>query len=98
MDNSRKTVSFGISGKHRFPTNEEIRARLLFALARHRKWGESHTAYEHMFRQFKSEALGKAGMKNAKNIADALILEGLIIKKPTHYGLHVSLNPKRAQE
>ena len=78
--------------------NEEIRARLLFALARHRKWGESHTAYENMFRQFKSEALGKAGMKNARNIADELMKEGFIIKKPAHYGLQVSLNPKMSQE
>ena len=78
--------------------NEEIRARLLFALARHRKWGESHTAYEHMLRQFKTEPLGKAGLKNVTNIADGLIRESFIIKKPTHYGLHVSLNPKKAQE
>lgn len=78
--------------------NEEIRARLLFALARHRKWGESHTAYEHMFRQFKTEALGKAGLKNTRNIADDLIGEGFIIMKPARYGLQVSLNPKKAQE
>lgn len=60
--------------------------------------GEGHTAYEHMFRQFKTEALGKAGLKNAKNVADELIREGFIIKKPTHYGLQVSLNPKKAWE
>ncbi|MBI2578804.1 MAG: hypothetical protein HYW26_03775 [Candidatus Aenigmarchaeota archaeon] len=78
--------------------NEEIRARLLFSLARKRKWGESHTAYENMFRQFKSESLGKAGLKNVENIADELVKEGLIIKKPAHYGLQVSLNPKKSQE
>ena len=78
--------------------NEEIRARILFALTRKRKWGESHTAYENIFRQFKSEALGKAGLKNVKNIADELIKEGLIIKKPAHYGLQVSLNPRKADE
>ncbi|MBI3190319.1 hypothetical protein HYZ41_01295 [archaeon] len=78
--------------------NDEIRARLFFALARHRKWGESHTAYEHMFRQFKTEALGKAGLKNVKNIADELMRGGFIIKKPTHYGLQVSLNPRKSQE
>ncbi len=78
--------------------NEEIRARLLFALVRHRKWGESHTAYKHMFRQFKSELLGKEGMKLATKIAEELIREGFIIKKPTHYGLQVSLNPRKSQE
>jgi hypothetical protein len=78
--------------------NEEIGARLLFALARRRNWGESHTAYENIFRQFRSEALGKAGLKNVRNIAENLIREGMILKKPTHYGLQVSLNPKKSQE
>ena len=78
--------------------NEEIRARMLFALARHRKWGESHTAYEHMFRQFKTEARGKAALKDVGKLADDLIRAGLVLKKPTHYGLQVSLNPHKAQE
>lgn len=51
-----------------------------------------------MFRQFKSESLGKAGLKNVRNVADELMREAFIIRKPTHYGLQVSLNPKRAQE
>ena len=75
-----------------------IRAKLLFALARNRKWGGSHTAYENMFRIFRSEALGKAGLKNVKNIAEELIREGFIIKKPTNYGLQISLNPRKAGE
>ncbi|MEK6888252.1 MAG: hypothetical protein AABX14_04890 [Candidatus Aenigmatarchaeota archaeon] len=78
--------------------NELIRAKLLFSLARHRKWGESHTAYENMMRQFRSQNLGKEGMKIAVNIAGELMREGLVIKKPTHYGLQVSLNPKKSQE
>ena len=78
--------------------NDYIRAKLLFALARKRKWGESHTAYENMFRQFKSESLGKEGMKLATKIAEELMREGFIIKKPAHYGLQVSLNPRKSQE
>ena len=78
--------------------NDLIRAKLLFALARHRKWGESHTAYENMLRQFRSQMLGKEGMKIATNIAEELMREGFIIKKPTHYGLQISLNPKKSQE
>lgn len=78
--------------------NEEIRARLLFALARKRKWGESHTAYENMLRQFKSELLGKEGMKLAAKIAEDMAREDFIIKKPTGYGLQVSLNPKKSYE
>lgn len=78
--------------------NDLIRAKLVFALARHRKWGESHTAYENMIRQFRSQLLGKEGMKIAIKIAEELVREGFIIKKPTHYGLQVSLNPKKSQE
>lgn len=78
--------------------NEEIKARLLFSLARHRKWGESHTAFENVFRQFKTASLGKAGMKMAKDAYDDLKKEGFIIEKPTGYGLQVSLNPKKSQE
>ena len=77
--------------------NEQIAAKLLFALARNRKWGESHTAYEHMFKYMKSEILGKEGLKLAKNIAEDLFRQGYVIKKPTHYGLQVSLNPKMSK-
>jgi len=75
-----------------------IKARLLFSLARKRKWGESHTAYENIFKAFRSEAFGKEGMKYAKGLAEELVREGFIIKKPTHYGLQISLNPRMAQE
>jgi hypothetical protein len=78
--------------------NDLIRAKILFALARHRKWGESHTAYENMMKQFRSQMLGKEGMKIATKIAEELMREGFIIRKPTHYGLQVSLNPKKSQE
>ena len=78
--------------------NFEIGARLLFSLARKRKWGESHTSYENLFKQFQSAALGKTVMKQAKNTAEELVRQGLIMKKPTGYGLRVSLNPNRAFE
>ncbi|MBU0591953.1 hypothetical protein KKF81_05655 [Candidatus Micrarchaeota archaeon] len=75
-----------------------IKAKLLYALARRRKWGESHTAYENMFKTLKSESLGKNSLKEATELAEELFREGLIIKKPTSYGLQVSLNPYRAHE
>lgn len=78
--------------------NEEIKARLLLALARKRKWGESHTAYENMVRQFKSQSFGKEVMKNVSNAAEELVREGLVVKKPTSYGLQVSLNQRMAFE
>ena len=56
----------------KFMDNYTIRAKLLFALARHRKWGESHTAYENMLKQFRSQSLGRDGMKLA---AKKVVLE-----------------------
>ncbi len=70
-----------------------VRARLLYALARMRKWGESHTDYENIFRQFRSSSLSKDTMKSVRQTAEALIREGYVMKKPTHYGMQVSLNP-----
>ena len=79
--------------------NEQfIKARLLYSLARKRKWGESHTAYENIFKILKSESLGKEGLRQANEYAEDLVRAGFIIKKPTGYGLQVSLNPYRAPE
>ena len=70
-----------------------VRARLLYALARMRKWGESHTDYENIFKQFKSSSLSKDILKSVRKTAEDLIRDGYILKKPTHYGLQISLNP-----
>ena len=75
-----------------------IKAKLLYSLVRKRKWGESHTDYENIFKILKSESLGKEGLRQAKEFAEQLIREGFIIKKPTSYGLQISLNPHRAYE
>ena len=47
-----------------------LKARLLVSLARKRKWGKSHTAYENMFKSLKSEAFGKDALKLVKKLAD----------------------------
>lgn len=70
-----------------------IRARILFKLARRRNWGNSHTAFDNLKKGFKpkdAELVEKA--------AEDLIKENLLFRKPTGYGLHVSLNHNRAQE
>ncbi|MBS3062903.1 MAG: hypothetical protein J4203_03450 [Candidatus Diapherotrites archaeon] len=70
-----------------------IMAEVLYNLHRRHKYGGSHAAYEHVARGFKSHLRGKA-----MEAADELIHMGLVFKKPTNYGLQVSLNPERAQE
>ncbi len=87
-----------ISEKRSFSQDEELSAKILFSLARNRKWGESHTAYENMFKYLRSEVFGKEGLKLAKNTAEDLFRQGYIIKKPTHYGLQVSLNPRMSKQ
>lgn len=42
--------------------------------------------------------VSRGGLKNVKNIADELMREGYIIKKPTHCGLQISLSPKLSRE
>ncbi len=77
---------------------DRLRSQLLFSLARKRKWGGSHTAYENIFKVFKSQSLGKHGLALAKDLAEKLIKERFILRKPTHYGTQVSLNPEKSQE
>ena len=75
-----------------------IKTKLLYSLARKRKWGESHTDYENIFKILRSESLGKEALRQAREYAEELIRAGFIIKKPTGYGMQISLNPRMAQE
>lgn len=70
-----------------------VRAKLLFKLARRRNWGHSHTAFDDLKKGFKPHE-----QKEVKKEAEKLIKEGLLLPKPTGYGLHVSLNHERAGE
>ena len=70
-----------------------IKARLLFKLARRSKWGNSHTAFDNLKKGFKPRE-----HLLVKKAAEELIKENLLFKKPTGYGLHVSLNHERAAE
>jgi len=64
-----------------------IKARLLYHLRRKSVIGGVHTHFDTLKRGFPKH-LGK----EVENIAKGLIKEGLLIKKPTSYGLQVSLN------
>jgi len=45
---------------------------------------------------FKDSDLGKHGAKRVEKLANELIRQGLIIPKPTHYGLQLALNPRES--
>lgn len=65
----------------------EIRQRILRKMVRHSWWGGKHTAFDNV-----PKGLPKELWKHVKNELEQLVREGIVIKKPTSYGLHVSLN------
>lgn len=77
-------------------SEDEIKATILFKLHKRGNWGGSHTAFDNPKKGFKDVELGKHGSKRVDKLAKELIREGLIITKPTHYGLQVSLNPRQS--
>lgn len=72
---------------------EEIKATILYHLRRKKVIGGVHTPFDTLRRGFPSH-LGK----DIKKIANDLIKQGLLITKPTSYGLQVYLNKTRLKE
>ena len=72
---------------------EKIKATILYHLRRKKVLGGVHTHFDTLRRGFPSH-LGK----DIKKIAKDLIKQGLIMKKPTPYGLQVFLNKNRLKE
>ncbi len=78
-------------------SDDEIKATILFKLHKRGNWGGSHTAFDNIKKGFKDTELGKHATKRVDKLARELIRQGLIIQKPTHYGLQVSLNPRQSE-
>lgn len=76
-----------------FSDEDNIKATILYHLRRKRVIGGVHTPFDTLRRGFPSH-LGK----DIKKISEELIKEGLILKKITNYGLHVTLNKERIKE
>jgi hypothetical protein len=70
-----------------------IKAKILFRLARRRNWGASHTAFDNLKKGLKPKE-----QELFRQAFEALVRENLLFKKPTGYGLHVSLNHEKAAE
>jgi hypothetical protein len=69
------------------------KAQILFKLARRKNWGNSHTAFDNLKKGFKPN-----DYEVVKKAAEELIKENFLFRKPTGYGLQVSLNHEKAQE
>lgn len=76
-------------------SDDQTKATILFKLYRRGNWGGSHTAFENLKKGFKESELGKGGLKRVEKMARELVRAGLIVLKPTNYGLQVSLNPRQ---
>jgi len=70
-----------------------LKATILKKLKRRGKWGHAHTSLDKL-----TSGIPKHLRGLAKDVAKELIKEGLLISKPTSYGLEVSLNPRRKAE
>jgi len=79
-------------------SDEELKAWILYKLAKHGYFHGRHTAFENIVKGFKPQHLGKLGHKRVNKLADELMKDGFIVKKPTSYGLHVYLNSAKSKE
>jgi len=71
----------------------ELKKIILRKLFRRRIIGGKHTAIEHL-----TKGLPKQLRGDAKDAIHSLITDGLLLPKPTSYGLQVSLNPERLHD
>lgn len=76
-----------------FEERDKVKATILYHLRRKKVIGNVHTHYDTLKRGFPIH-LGK----DVKKIADELIKAGLIITKPSSYGLQVSLNREKIKQ
>ncbi len=70
-----------------------LKATILKKLKRRGKWGGAHTSFDVLARGIPKHLRGEA-----KEVATELIKDGLLLSKPTSYGLEVSLNPEKKEE
>ena len=78
-------------------SDDKIKAVILFKLHKRGNWEASHTAFDNLKKGFKDEDLESHGGRGVEKMAKELVRQRLIITKPTHYGLQVSLNPRESQ-
>jgi len=79
-------------------SDEEIKARIVFKLAKRGKWGGAHTSFDNLEKGWNVRDLGKEGLRRVQKITKDLVREGFVVSKPTSYGLQISLNPKMSAE
>ena len=74
-------------------SDEEMKAHVLYKLARHRRWGGKHTELLNV-----RSALPREYQADAEKIAKELANSGLITWLKKTNQIHISLNPHRKKE
>jgi len=64
-------------------------------LYRHRTWLHKHTSIHNLYKGLPNNLRAS---KEVRKAIDDLLKEQILLSKPTHYGLEVSLNPKKIKE
>jgi hypothetical protein len=76
-------------------TEEEIKRFILRKLTRHRMWMHKHTSIHNLSKGL-PDSLRNG--KEVKKVIEELLKQGILLAKPTNYGLEVSLNIKNKKE
>ena len=71
----------------------QLKAHILYKLARHRRWGGKHTELIHA-----RSALPREHQPEAESLARELANDGFLIWLPKTGQIHISLNPRRKRE
>ncbi|MBI2546895.1 MAG: hypothetical protein HYW23_00415 [Candidatus Aenigmarchaeota archaeon] len=79
-------------------SDDEVEIRILLKLDKRGKWGGAHTSVDNLKKGWNIRDLGKEGSKRVDKLTRELIRRGLILSKPTSYGLEISLNPRFSHE
>ena len=72
-----------------------IKRFILRKLYRQRMWKHKHTNINNLPKGLSNELKSS---KDVKKVIGELLKEGFLLSKPTHYGLEISLNPKKKKE
>ena len=70
-----------------------LAATLLNRMFQRGKWGGAHMPADKLQHGVQGHLRG-----DAKKVIDELIKKNFILSKPTHYGLEISLNPRKQKE
>ncbi len=72
-----------------------IKKFIVRKLYRKRMWMHKHTNIHNLPKGLSNELCAS---KEVKKAVEELLKEGILLSKPTHYGLEVSLNSKKIKE